>query len=55
MTARSGRTATSDAAPSLHAALRVERRGGLIADDQPRFMNQGPGQGDALLLAAGKL
>ena len=33
----------------------VERGGGLVADDEARFVDERAGDGDALLLAAGKL
>ena len=36
------------------AVVGVERGGGLIADDQRRLVDQGAGDGDALLLAAGE-
>jgi hypothetical protein len=37
------------------AGLVIERGGRFIADDQFRAMHQRTGDGDALLLAAGKL
>src|SRR5205085_2068991 len=35
--------------------LGVERRGGLVEDQDPRRLQDHPGNGDPLLLAAGKL
>ena len=46
----------SNALEKLHhglAGMGVESRGRLVADHQPRLMDQGPGDRDALLLAAG--
>ena len=31
---------------------RIDRRGGVVEDEHPRLAQQGPGQGDALALAA---
>src|SRR5438105_4885377 len=39
----------------LPAGGRVEVAGGLVGDDEPRLVHEGPCDGDALLLAAGEL
>ena len=35
--------------------LRIQRRGGFVQEQEPRFPDQGAGDGDALFLAAGEL
>ena len=52
MTARSGATAASQDLDHGLAGLGVERGGGLVADDEPRRVDEGAGDRDALLLAA---
>ena len=47
-----------DTAQQFHdgvSALGVQGRGGLVTDQQPRVVDQGAGDGHALLLAAGQL
>ena len=56
ITARSGCTATLRISSiTVWPDWRVEGRGRLVADQQPRLVDQRPGDGDALLLPAGQL
>jgi len=50
--------ATGDVLEEFHddmAVFRIERRGGFIADDELRLMDEGAGDGDTLLLTAREL
>ena len=44
-----------DQPQNVPGGLGVQGRGGLVAEEQLRVRGQGPGDGDALLLAAGEL
>ena len=51
---RAGLGEAADGEEHLLDELRIERRGHLVEEEQARLHGERPGDGDALLLAAGK-